>query len=182
MKIVPTKLQDSVLIEPSVYGDERGFFMETYRQGLFAEKVTALPFVQDNHSKSIQGALRGLHYQIRQTQGKLTRVIAGEVYDVIVDLRKASSTFGQWQGFYLSSDNKRQLWVPPGFAHGFYVTKPETEFVYKCTDYYAPDYERSLLWNDSNLAIDWPLVNGEEPVLSEKDRTGLAFQDADKFD
>lgn len=182
MNISQTKLHDAVVIEPTVYGDERGFFMETYRHSLFAERVTELPFVQDNHSKSKQGALRGLHYQIKQTQGKLIRVISGCVYDVIVDLRKSSTTFSQWQGFWLSSENKRQLWVPPGFAHGFYVAGPDTEFIYKCTDYYAPEHERILLWSDPELAIDWPLLNGKEPLLSEKDQRGLAFSETEKFD
>ncbi len=182
MKITPTNLQDVLLIEPSVYGDERGYFMETYRQDLFRDQVTSMAFVQDNHSKSNAGVLRGLHYQITQPQGKLIRVVVGEVYDVIVDLRQSSSSFGQWQGFYLSSDNKRQLWVPPGFAHGFYVTKPDTEFVYKCTDYYAPQFERTLCWNDSDLAIDWPLPNACAPILSKKDLHGTRFCDAETFE
>ena len=182
MKIVPTNLQDAVLIEPTIYGDDRGFFMETFRQSFFSEQVSGLAFVQDNHSKSNQGALRGLHYQIQQPQGKLVRVVAGEVYDVIVDLRQSSSTFGQWQGFYLSSQNHHQLWVPPGFAHGFYVTKSGTEFIYKCTEYYAPEHERCLLWDDPELGIDWPLLNGEEPALSEKDRKGALFSNSEFFE
>ncbi|MGF1873672.1 dTDP-4-dehydrorhamnose 3,5-epimerase [Photobacterium indicum] len=175
MKVIETTIPDVKIIEPAVFGDERGFFMETWNQAKFEELVTgkATPFVQDNHSKSKQGILRGLHYQTENTQGKLVRVVSGEVFDVAVDIRKDSPTFGQWVGVYLSAENKRQLWVPEGFAHGFYVTSEEAEFVYKCTDYYNPNAEHSLLWNDSNVGIEWPII--EEPILSNKDRMGVAF-------
>ncbi|PHX05715.1 dTDP-4-dehydrorhamnose 3,5-epimerase [Vibrio splendidus] len=172
MKIIGTHISDVKIIEPSVFGDERGFFMETWNQKQFEELVTGKPtqFVQDNHSKSKKGILRGLHYQTENTQGKLIRVVSGEVFDVAVDIRKGSPTFGQWVGEYLSAENKRQLWVPEGFAHGFYVTSDEAEFVYKCTDYYNPSAERSIAWNDENLAIDWPI--SVKPLLSGKDKQG----------
>jgi len=169
MKIIDTRIPDVKIIEPSVFGDERGFFMETWNQKQFEELVTGKPthFVQDNHSKSKQGILRGLHYQTENTQGKLVRVVSGEVFDVAVDIRKGSPTFGQWVGEYLSSENKRQLWIPEGFAHGFYVTSDEAEFVYKCTDYYNPEAELSIVWDDLDLRIDWPVE--VEPLLSIKD-------------
>lgn len=175
MKVIDTKIPDVKIIEPAVFGDERGFFMETWKQKKFEELVTGKPtiFVQDNHSKSKKGILRGLHYQTENTQGKLVRVISGEVFDVAVDIRKNSPTFGQWVGVYLSAENKRQFWVPEGFAHGFYVTSDEAEFVYKCTDYYNPNAEVSILWNDETLAIEWPVST--EPLLSEKDKYGLCF-------
>ncbi|MEH6457480.1 MAG: dTDP-4-dehydrorhamnose 3,5-epimerase [Cocleimonas sp.] len=171
MIVIDTKIPAIKIIEPQVFGDERGFFMETWNQKKFEELVSGKPtqFVQDNHSKSKQGILRGLHYQTENTQGKLVRVVFGEVFDVVVDIRKDSSTFGQWVGVYLSAENKRQLWVPEGFAHGFYVTSPEAEFVYKCTDYYNPAAELSLLWNDVGLNIDWPLLSNA-PLLSIKDK------------
>jgi len=177
MKVINTKIPDVKIIEPDVFGDDRGFFMETWNQKEFEEKVTGKPtsFVQDNHSKSKQGILRGLHYQTKNTQGKLVRVISGEVYDVAVDVRKNSATLGQWVGVYLSEENKRQLWVPEGFAHGFYVTSESAEFVYKCTDYYNSDAEISIKWDDFKLAIDWPL-NGT-PRLSGKDKNGCNFLD-----
>ncbi|WP_305845633.1 dTDP-4-dehydrorhamnose 3,5-epimerase [Photobacterium kishitanii] len=170
MKVIETDIPDVKIIEPAVFGDERGFFMETWNQNKFEELVTGKPtkFVQDNHSKSKKGILRGLHYQTENTQGKLVRVISGEVFDVAVDIRKGSPTFGKWVGVYLSAENKRQLWVPEGFAHGFYVTSDEAEFVYKCTDYYNPSTEHSILWNDPEIDIKWPLL--QEPLLSEKDR------------
>jgi dTDP-4-dehydrorhamnose 3,5-epimerase len=169
MKVIDTNIADVKIIEPAVFGDERGFFMETWNQQKFEELVTGKPtkFVQDNHSKSKQGILRGLHYQTENTQGKLVRVVSGEVFDVAVDIRKESSTFGQWVGVYLSAENKRQLWVPEGFAHGFYVTSEDAEFVYKCTDYYNPKAEVSISWDDKELNINWPLV--DKPVLSNKD-------------
>lgn len=175
MKVIDTKIPDVKIIEPSVFGDDRGFFMETWQQKKFEELVTgkSTRFVQDNHSKSKKGTLRGLHYQTENTQGKLVRVVSGEVFDVAVDIRKDSPTFGQWVGEYLSAENKRQLWIPEGFAHGFYVTSEEAEFVYKCTDYYNPNAEVSLIWNDSLVGIEWPLEN--EPTVSEKDRNGLEF-------
>jgi dTDP-4-dehydrorhamnose 3,5-epimerase len=170
MKVIDTRIPDVKIIEPSVFGDERGFFMETWNQKKFEQQVTGRPtqFVQDNHSKSKKGILRGLHYQTENTQGKLVRVVSGEVFDVAVDIRKGSPTFGQWVGEYLSAENKRQLWVPEGFAHGFYVTSEVAEFVYKCTDYYNPKFEESLKWNDRALKVEWPI--DIEPKLSDKDR------------
>jgi len=172
MKVIETNIPDVKIIEPAIYGDERGFFMETWNQKLFEEKVTGKPslFVQDNHSKSKKGILRGLHYQTENTQGKLVRVISGKVFDVVVDIRKDSETFGQWVGVELSAENNRQLWIPEGFAHGFYVVSDEAEFVYKCTDYYNPNAEHTLLWNDDSINIDWQIKEG--PILSEKDING----------
>lgn len=181
MKFIATAITDVIMIEPRVFGDERGFFMETWNARTFAEAGLNAAFVQDNHSKSSQGILRGLHYQIKQPQGKLLRVTSGEVFDVAVDLRRSSPTFGQWVGVTLSAENQRMLWVPPGFAHGFYVTSESAEFLYKCTDFYAPEYERSLRWDDPELAIDWPLVDGQTPVLSKKDQAGVALGDAECF-
>jgi len=181
MEFKPTRIPDVVVIEPKVFGDDRGFFMETFRTSLFSERCAERSFVQENHSLSKKGILRGLHYQIKQPQGKLVRVIKGAVFDVAVDMRQSSPTFGQWVGEVLSADNKKQLWVPEGFAHGFYVMSEEAEFVYKCTDYWAPEFERSLLWSDHSLAIDWP-TNGTSPALSKKDEEGDAWQDAEKFD
>lgn len=176
MKIIDTKIPDVKIIEPTVFGDERGFFMETWNQKQFEELVAGKPtkFVQDNHSKSKKGILRGLHYQTENTQGKLVRVVSGEVFDVAVDIRKGSPTFGQWVGVYLSAENKRQLWVPEGFAHGFYVTSEEAEFVYKCTNYYNPQSEVSILWNDKSLDIKWPIQS--TPELSKKDQQGVLLQ------
>jgi len=175
MKVIDTSIPDVKIIEPAVFGDERGFFMETWSQKKFEELVTGKPtsFVQDNHSKSKKGILRGLHFQTENTQGKLVRVTSGEVFDVAVDLRKDSATYGQWVGVYLSAENKRQLWVPEGFAHGFYVTSDEAEFVYKCTDYYNPNAEVSIRWDDKDLAIEWPL--NLPPILSDKDLNGVPF-------
>ncbi len=180
MKITPTSIADVVILEPTLHGDHRGFFLETWRESTFASIAPGFKFVQDNHSKSGKGILRGLHYQLQQPQGKLVRVIAGEIYDVAVDMRRNSPSFGQWVGVTLSADNHRQLWVPPGFAHGFIVTSDSAEMVYKCTDYYAPEDEHSLLWNDPALAIDWPLagLGLAEPVLSVKDREGKVFAEA----
>jgi len=177
MKIIDTKIPDVKIIEPAVFGDERGFFMETWQQKKFEELVSGKPtkFVQDNHSKSSKGILRGLHYQTENTQGKLVRVVSGEVFDVAVDIRKNSSTFGQWVGVYLSAENKRQLWIPEGFAHGFYVTSDEAEFVYKCTNYYNPKTEISIKWNDEDLNIDWPIAQGSILNLSKKDEQGIPF-------
>ncbi|MGE6568331.1 dTDP-4-dehydrorhamnose 3,5-epimerase [Shewanella vesiculosa] len=176
MKVIDTTIPDVKIIDSTVYGDERGFFMETWNQQKFEELVTGKPttFVQDNHSKSKKGILRGLHYQTKNTQGKLVRVISGEVFDVAVDIRKNSATFGQWVGVYLSAENKRQLWVPEGFAHGFYVTSEEAEFVYKCTDYYNPSAEKSIIWNDATLNITWP-ISDCNIELSEKDLLGVLF-------
>jgi dTDP-4-dehydrorhamnose 3,5-epimerase len=179
MNITPTAIADVLLLVPTVYGDHRGFFMETFRQSLLEEYVPGLRFVQDNHSRSAQGILRGLHYQLKQPQGKLVRVVVGEIYDVAVDMRASSPTFGQSVGVHLSADNKHQLWVPPGFAHGFYVLSESAEMVYKCTDYYAPHDDHSLLWSDPALGINWPLLaGGAEPVLSDKDRQAPLLRDA----
>jgi dTDP-4-dehydrorhamnose 3,5-epimerase len=181
MQFVKAAIADVVLIEPRVFGDERGFFMETWRESGFAEAGINAHFVQDNHSRSTQGTLRGLHFQIKQPQGKLVRITQGEVFDVAVDIRTGSPTFGRWVGEILSAENKRMLWVPPGFAHGFYVLSDTAEFSYKCTDYYAPEYERSLLWNDPAVGIEWPLLNGAQPLLSAKDAAGLPLSQIDVF-
>jgi dTDP-4-dehydrorhamnose 3,5-epimerase len=181
VQVIDTSIPDVKIIEPKVFGDERGFFLETFRVDWFKTNVADVTFVQDNHSKSSHGILRGLHYQLTQTQGKLVRVTSGEVYDVAVDMRKSSPTFGQHVGVVLSGDNKKQLWVPEGFAHGFYVISESAEFVYKCTDYYAPEHEVSLLWNDPALAIQWPLVDDVTPSLSAKDKVGLSFEHAPSF-
>ncbi len=181
MKFIETKIPDVKIIKPTVFGDERGFFMETFRTSLFNENCGKREFVQENHSKSSHGILRGLHYQTENTQGKLVRVVSGEVFDVAVDMRQSSATFGQWVGVLLSAENKRQLWVPEGFAHGFYVMSGEAEFIYKCTDYYNPSSEVSIRWDDSEIAIEWPLVRGCEPILSDKDKAGLSFVEAPKF-
>lgn len=180
MKVICCNIPDVLIIEPKVFGDERGFFFESFNQKRF-EQLTGVKshFVQDNHSRSAQHVLRGLHYQIRQPQGKLVRVTAGEVFDVCVDLRKHSETFGHSVAVMLSAQNHRQLWIPPGFAHGFLVVSSHAEFLYKTTDYYAPEYERSLLWNDPALGIDWPLT--AEPLLSAKDKIGLPLAQAEVF-
>ena len=180
MKVVETSIPDVLIIEPKVFGDERGFFYESFNAAAF-EAATGLKrqFVQDNHSKSQRGVLRGLHYQIQQPQGKLVRVVAGEVFDVAVDLRKSSPSFGRWFGTHLSAQNQRQLWIPEGFAHGFVVLSESAEFLYKTTDYYAPEHERSLLWNDPELGIEWPF--DEPPQLSAKDQAGKCLSDAELF-
>ena len=182
MKVFDTSIPDVKIIEPKVFGDERGFFLETFRDDWFRVNVADVVFVQDNHSKSSQGILRGMHYQLQQTQGKLVRVTSGEVYDVVIDMRKTSPSFGQWFGVLLSAENKRQLWVPAGFAHGFYVTSESAEFVYKCTDYYAPEHEVSIKWDDPQLNINWPIIAGTSPSLSAKDQAGALFKDAPTFD
>lgn len=180
MQIQTTAIPDLLIIEPTVFGDDRGFFYESFNQKRFAELTGLNPnFVQDNHSKSAKGVLRGLHYQIQQTQGKLVRVTAGEVFDVTVDLRKSSPTFGKWVGVTLSAENKRQLWVPEGFAHGFVVISDTAEFLYKTTDYWASEFERSILWNDPAIGIEWPLDS--EPLLSGKDKVGALLADAEVF-
>lgn len=179
-QFTPTRIPAVIVIEPQVFGDARGFFLESYQKQRFAEAGIGFDFVQDNHSSSERGVLRGLHYQLRQTQGKLVRVIAGEIFDVAVDIRKHSPTFGQWVGEYLSAGNRRMLWVPPGFAHGFYVTSEQAEVVYKATDYYAPQWERSILWNDPALGIAWPLKG--DPTLSAKDAAGKLLAQAEVFD
>lgn len=176
MEYVKTEIPEVILITPKVFGDERGFFMETFRHNDFVKNCGNYNFVQDNHSSSSKGILRGLHFQLQQPQGKLVRVTKGEVFDVAVDMRKNSPTFGKWVGEYLSEQNRKMLWVPPGFAHGFYVTSDTAEFQYKCTDYYNPVDEYSLIWNDPSINIDWPL-RGEPPVLSAKDCAGRNFTD-----
>ena len=181
MKVIESALGGVLLFEPTVYGDSRGFFFESYREDEFRKAAgTGRAFVQDNHSRSARHVLRGLHYQVLQPQGKLVRVILGEVFDVVVDLRRRSPTFGKWTGTTLSAENKRVLWVPEGFAHGFLVTSDVAETVYKATDYYAPQHERSLLWNDPALAIAWPLT--AEPVISAKDLAGKRLADCEAFD
>lgn len=181
MKIIPTNIPDVLILEPQVFGDARGFFLETWNAQTFAEAGLNLNFVQDNHSRSGQGILRGMHYQIQHPQGKLVRVTSGKVFDVAVDLRQSSPTFGQWAGAELSADNHRMLWVPPGFAHGFYVMSESADFLYKCTDFYAPAYDRSLRWDDPTVGIEWPLVNGTQPTISAKDAAGKNWREADKF-
>lgn len=181
MKFIETNIPDVKIVEPQVFGDERGFFMETFRTSLFNEHCGEREFVQENHSKSSHGILRGLHYQTENTQGKLVRVTKGEVFDVAVDMRKDSPTFGQWAGVLLSAENKRQLWVPEGFAHGFYVTTDEAEFVYKCTDIYNPSAEVSIKWDDPEINIEWPINPDQKPLLSAKDENGLSFSDAPKL-
>ncbi|MCE0760342.1 dTDP-4-dehydrorhamnose 3,5-epimerase [Marinobacter sp. G11] len=181
MKITETKIPAVKLIEPKVFGDERGFFMETWNKKAFHEAGIDATFVQDNHSRSVKNTLRGLHYQIKQPQGKLVRVTRGEVFDVAVDLRTNSPTFGQWVGEYLSEENNRILWVPPGFAHGFLVTSDTADFQYKCTDLYAPEHERSIHWADKELAIDWPLDNSAGPLVSQKDKQAVSFAQAEKY-
>lgn len=179
MKIIPTSIPDVVLLEPKVFGDQRGFFYESWNKRTFAEIGIAADFVQDNHSKSQKNVLRGLHYQIEHAQGKLIRVTAGCVYDVAVDLRRSSATFGQWLAFTLSAEDKRMAWIPPGFAHGFCVISESAEFLYKTTDYYSPAHERTLLWNDPQLAIPWPLTG--EPLLAAKDMAGTPLAAAETF-
>jgi dTDP-4-dehydrorhamnose 3,5-epimerase len=180
MKVIDTRIPDVKIIAPKVFGDERGFFMETFRVDWFKEHCADVDFVQDNHSKSAHGILRGLHYQLEQTQGKLVRVTAGKVYDVAVDMRKNSASFGQWVGVELSAENSHQLWVPAGFAHGFYVMSESAEFVYKCTDYYHPQSEVSLAFDDPTLNIDWPF-DDKPPITSDKDAKGLLLPDAPTF-
>jgi len=181
LNLLPTSLPEVLLIEPRVFEDERGFFFESYKKEQFIEAGIPFDFVQDNHSKSQKGTLRGLHYQIQQPQGKLVRAVLGEIFDVAVDIRKGSPTFGKWVGDYLSETNKRMLWVPPRFAHGFYVTSPEAEVLYKATDYYAPEWERTISWNDSDINIEWPL-QGEMPTLSTKDLAGKSLKEADVYE
>jgi dTDP-4-dehydrorhamnose 3,5-epimerase len=180
MNVIQTEIPDVLLLEPRVFGDDRGFFYESYNERIFSEKAeVSARFVQDNHSRSAKNVLRGLHYQIKQPQGKLVRVVVGSVFDVAVDLRKSSKTFGQWVGIHLSAEKKQQLWIPPGFAHGFLVLSEYADFLYKTTDYYAPEHDRSILWNDPDLAVAWPLQ--EEPILSAKDRAGKLLLEAEVF-
>ena len=180
MKVVPTAIPDVLIFEPRVFGDERGFFLESWNAREFDSAVgVKVQFVQDNHSHSRHGILRGLHYQIKQPQGKLVRVARGRVFDAVVDLRKSSATFGRWVGAELSEDNHRQFWIPPGFAHGFLVLSESADFIYKATDYYAPEHERCLIWNDPTVGINWPV--NMEPILSAKDRAGLPLRDVEVF-
>jgi dTDP-4-dehydrorhamnose 3,5-epimerase len=182
MQVIDTAIPDCKIIEPKVFGDARGSFMESFNAKLFAEKVAPnVSFVQDNQSVSQRGVLRGLHYQIEQAQGKLVRVIEGEVFDVAVDLRRSSPTFKRWVGVMLSAENNRQFWLPPGFAHGFLVTSKSATFLYKTTNYYAPEFDRTLAWNDPTLAIDWPLTDVGAPTISAKDAVGRSLDDADTY-
>ena len=181
MKATPLAIPDVILFEPNVFGDDRGFFFESFNQRQFEDAVGRhVNFVQDNHSRSVQHVLRGLHYQIKNAQGKLVRVAIGEVFDVAVDLRRSSPTFGKWVGAILSAENKKSLWVPEGFAHGFVVLSESADFLYKTTDYYAPQHERCIIWNDSQIGVDWPI--SIEPILSGKDREGVLFANADVFE
>ena len=182
MEFLSTNIPDVIIVEPKVFTDERGFFMETFQKKDFQVAGIPYEFAQENHSGSKGGVLRGLHYQIQQTQGKLVRTISGEIFDVAVDIRKGSSTFRQWLGVILSSENKRMLWIPEGFAHGFYVLSNWAEVVYKATDFYAPQWERSIIWNDPVLNIDWPVKKGFPPILSEKDSAGVTFEKAEVFE
>ena len=182
MKIIKLDLEGAMIIEPDVFTDDRGYFMETWRNDLFAAAGADLPFVQDNQSSSGQGVLRGLHYQIKQPQGKLVRVFAGRVFDVAVDLRRSSPTFGRWAGAELSDANRRTIWVPPGFAHGFYVLSEQAEFVYKCTDYYSREDERVIRFDDADIGIDWPLIDGAPTIMSDKDLGGATLAQADLYD
>lgn len=179
MNRIATDLPDVLLFEPKVFGDERGFFLETYNKKVLAEYGVDAEFVQDNHSRSARGVLRGIHYQIQQPQGKLVRVTQGEVFDVAVDLRRSSPTFGKWAGFMLSEQNKRVAWIPPGFGHGFLVMSELADFLYKTTDYYAPMFDRCIVWNDSNIGIAWPLIDA--PILSTKDQAGKRFEEAEVY-
>ena len=181
MKFTRTEIPDVILIEPDVFADERGFFVESWHRKKFAAEGLDENFVQDNHSRSVKGTLRGLHYQIRQPQGKLVRVTMGEVFDVAVDIRRSSPTFGKWVGARLSATNFHLFWVPPGFAHGFYVLSDVAEFQYKCTDYYAPEHERSIIWDDPEIGIEWPLVDASKPLLSAKDQASVSLQAAETF-
>jgi dTDP-4-dehydrorhamnose 3,5-epimerase len=184
LAVTPTRLPEVLVLEPKVFGDERGFFLESFNQSAFEQATGVhLPFVQDNHSRSARGVLRGLHYQIRQPQGKLVRVVSGRVFDVAVDMRRSSPRLGQWAGVELSAANKRQLWVPPGFAHGFVVLSDGADFLYKTTDYYAPQFERALAWNDEQVGIEWPLAElGGAPTLSAKDAAAPSWSNAEFFD
>lgn len=182
MKAIPTSIPEVLIIEPRVFGDSRGFFFESFNQKDFCQTTGLdVSFVQDNHSRSVKGVLRGLHYQIRQPQGKLVRVVRGAVFDVAVDIRKSSPNFGRWVGVALTEDNHRQLWMPPGFAHGFYVLSDSADFLYKTSDYYNPDFERSLLWNDPRIGISWPIETGTQPVVSVKDARAAGLADAEVF-
>lgn len=181
MKVSPRAIPEVKIIEPQVFTDQRGFFMETWNQQVFAEAGIAENFVQDNHSRSTRGVLRGLHYQLRHPQGKLMRVISGQIFDVAVDLRADSPFFGKWVGEIISAENNHMLWLPAGFAHGFYIISEVADVVYKCTDFYDPEGEKTIRWDDPEIAIDWPLVNGEKPVVSDKDTRGSYLKDAETY-
>ena len=181
MKLAPTSIPDVLMVTPTVFGDDRGYFMEVWHQAKYAAAGLDVRFVQDNQSRSRIGTLRGLHYQVEQTQGKLVRALSGEIFDVAVDIRRCSPTFGKWVGATLSGENKAQLYVPPGFAHGFLVTSETAEVEYKCTDYYAPQHERSIAWNDPDIGIEWPLPPGVTPILSAKDLAGKPLRQAEVF-
>ena len=181
MKIIETELHGVKIIEPSVFGDERGFFLESWNKDIFQANDLPTNFVQDNHSRSARNTVRGLHYQVNRPQGKLIRVIRGEAFDVAVDLRRSSPTFGQWTATTLSEENKRLIWIPEGFAHGCLILSEFADFEYRCTDYYSREDERTIRWDDSDLAIDWPLPEGESPVLSEKDKAGVALKEAETY-
>jgi dTDP-4-dehydrorhamnose 3,5-epimerase len=182
MEFLRLKIDDVILITPKVFGDDRGFFLETFREDLFSTNGIQYQFVQENHSGSHQGVLRGLHYQIHHTQGKIVRALRGEIFDVAVDIRKSSATFGRWVGAFLSDQNKQQLWIPPGFAHGFYTLSDWAEIAYKATDYYDPASERTILWNDPDINVDWPFYPGNFPLVSEKDKMAKYFKEAEVFD
>lgn len=181
MKVMPTEIPEVLILEPAVHRDERGFFLESWRQDYLSSRGIITRFVQDNHSHSVQGTLRGLHYQLESPQGKLVRVVSGEVYDVAVDLRRSSPTFGRCVSGVLSADNHRQLWIPPGFAHGFYVLSASADLLYKCTEYYAPAHDRTLKWNDPELDIPWPLISGRPPLLSAKDAAAPSLRNTPTF-
>ena len=182
MEFLPTQIPDVILIRPKVFSDARGFFLETYREDKFIQSGIVERFVQDNHSGSVKGVLRGLHYQIHQPQGKLVRALAGEIFDVAVDVRRTSPTFGKWCGEYLSAENRHQLWIPEGFAHGFLALSAWVEVAYKATDYYAPEWERCILWNDPTIGIEWPALEGADIAVSAKDALGKVFEEAEVFE
>ena len=182
MEFLPTRFPDVIVIRPEVFEDSRGFFMETWNRRDFEHAGIDADFVQDNYSSSVAGTVRGLHYQIKRAQGRLVRVVKGEVFDVAVDLRKSSPDFGRWASEILSAENKKQIWIPPGFAHGFLVLSETAEFEYKCTDYYAPEHERTICWDDPDIDIDWPLADGRPPILSQKDQAGLPLKESQVYD
>ncbi len=182
MEFLPTRLPDVIVIRPEVFEDSRGFFMETWTRKDFEQVGIDADFVQDNYSSSVAGTVRGLHYQIERAQGKLVRVVKGEVFDVAVDIRKSSPDFGQWTSEILSAENRKQIWIPPGFAHGFLVLSETAEFEYKCTDYHAPEHERTICWDDPDIGVDWPLADVESPILSQKDQAGLPLKESQVYD
>jgi dTDP-4-dehydrorhamnose 3,5-epimerase len=181
MKVSASAIPEVKVLEPDVFGDERGFFLESWNRERFAEAGIDADFVQDNHSRSVRGTLRGLHYQVERPQGKLVQAVSGTVFDVVVDLRRSSPTYGRWVSFELSGDDHQMVWIPAGFAHGFYVLSAEADFLYKCTDYYSPELDRTIAWNDPELAIDWPVPAGEQPLVSGKDQQGSSFATAETY-